>query len=126
MWALLLVPKECYTFYILRLRCHLGLVLPVYIWMPEDFSLVPEGCAGSFECRLVDRGLVRLTHTRVNFWSLVDLQPLGVCYDVPERVAYPWSEDLMWLASVGEAFFFASASFRSSVGSSVVNVYTKA
>ncbi|RWW04722.1 hypothetical protein GW17_00032039 [Ensete ventricosum] len=116
-----------------ELTCHLGLVLPAYIWMPEDSSLAPEdsslapeGCADSFECRLVDRGLGRLTHTRVNFWSLVDLQPLGVCYDVPKRVAYPWSEDLMWLASMGEAFFFASASFRSSVGSSVVNVYTKA
>ncbi|RWV98721.1 hypothetical protein BHE74_00047126 [Ensete ventricosum] len=33
--------------------------------------------------------------------------------------------DLVWLASVGGASLFASASFHSSVGSSVVNACTK-
>ncbi|RWW03678.1 hypothetical protein GW17_00033145 [Ensete ventricosum] len=41
-------------------------------------------------------------------------------------VAYPRFEDLVWLASAGGAFLFASASFRSSVGSPVVDTCTKA
>ncbi|RRT46418.1 hypothetical protein B296_00046418, partial [Ensete ventricosum] len=53
------------------------------------------------------------------------LQSLGVCCKVPGGVAYPQSGDLVWLASVGEASFFVSVSFRS-VDSPIVNACTKA
>ncbi|RZS28438.1 hypothetical protein BHM03_00062030 [Ensete ventricosum] len=100
--------------------CRLNLVLLVYTWMPGNSSLAPEGCANSLGCRLVDREPRWSPHARVNFWSFVELQSLRVCCDIPERVAYPRSEDVVWLASVGEASLFASALFRSSVGSPIV------
>ncbi|RZS19428.1 hypothetical protein BHM03_00051836 [Ensete ventricosum] len=89
-----------------------------------DSSLALEGCVSSLERRLVDRGPEWSPHTGVDFWSLVELQSLGVCYNILERVAYPRSGDLVWLASVGEAFIFVSASFCSSTSSPVT--YTKA
>ncbi|RRT54879.1 hypothetical protein B296_00026431 [Ensete ventricosum] len=91
-----------------------------YTWMPGNSSLAPEGCASSSEYRLVDREPRWSPHARVNFWSFVELQSLRVCCDIPERVAYHRSEDVVWLASVGEASLFASALFRSSVGSPIV------
>ncbi|RWW28859.1 hypothetical protein GW17_00006652 [Ensete ventricosum] len=51
---------------------------------------------------------------------------LGVYCDVPKRVVYSRSEDLVWLASVGEVSLFASVSFRSSASSLVIIAYTKA
>ncbi|RWW52185.1 hypothetical protein BHE74_00041407 [Ensete ventricosum] len=104
------------------MACHLGLVLSgYYIWTLVNFSLALEKCAGSLGRRLVDRRPEQSPYARVDFWFSVELQPLGVCYDVPERVAYPWSQDLVWLASVSETSLFVSAFFRSSVGSMVVN-----
>ncbi|RWV89064.1 hypothetical protein GW17_00048808 [Ensete ventricosum] len=100
--------------------CHLSLVLLVYTWMPGNSSLAPEGCASSSGCRLVDREPRWSPHARVNFWSFVELQSLRVCCDIPERVASPRSEDVVWLASVGEASLFVSALFCSSVGSPIV------
>ncbi|RRT46420.1 hypothetical protein B296_00046420 [Ensete ventricosum] len=81
--TLLLTPRECCTFFGPRLRCRLGLVMSAYTWTPEDCSLAPEGCVGSLGHRLVDRELGRSSHVGISFWSLVELQPLGVCCDVP-------------------------------------------
>ncbi|RWW21745.1 hypothetical protein GW17_00014087 [Ensete ventricosum] len=91
-----------------------------------DSSLVPEGCANSSGRRLVDREPGRSPHAGVNFWSLVELQPLGVRCNVSMRVVYLWSGNIIWLASVGKVSLFTSASFRSSVGSPVVNACAKA
>ncbi|RRT51754.1 hypothetical protein B296_00028809 [Ensete ventricosum] len=55
MWGLLFSAKECYTFYVLRLKCSLGMVLLAYTWALEDSLLALEGCAGSSGRRLVDR-----------------------------------------------------------------------
>ncbi|RZR78011.1 hypothetical protein BHM03_00003232 [Ensete ventricosum] len=87
----------------------------------QDSSLVPEGCASSSGRRLVYREPKRSPHAGVDFWSLVELQPPGVCCDVPRGVAYPQSGDLVWLAPVDEASLVASVSFCSSAGSPVVD-----
>ncbi|RWW49145.1 hypothetical protein BHE74_00044729 [Ensete ventricosum] len=71
-----------------RLRCRLGLVLHAYTWTPEDSSLVPEGCASSSGRRLVDWEPGRSPRAGVDFWSLVELQSLGVRCDVLRGVAY--------------------------------------
>ncbi|RZS19938.1 hypothetical protein BHM03_00052401 [Ensete ventricosum] len=52
--------------------------MSAYTWTPEDSSLAPEGCVGSLGHRLVDRELGRSSHVGISFWSLVELQPLGV------------------------------------------------
>ncbi|RRT42428.1 hypothetical protein B296_00057136, partial [Ensete ventricosum] len=65
--------------------------LPTYIWTSGDFSLVPEGCASSLGRRLVDLEPGRSPCAGVDFWSLVELQPLGVHYNVSRGVAYLWS-----------------------------------
>ncbi|RWW14210.1 hypothetical protein GW17_00022037 [Ensete ventricosum] len=98
----------CCTFYVPRLRCHLSLVLSAYTWTPEDSSLAAEGCASSSGCQLVDREHRRSSRAGVDFWSLVELQPLRVRCDVPRGVAH------------------LCASFRSSVGSPIVDAYAKA
>ncbi|RZS00326.1 hypothetical protein BHM03_00030037 [Ensete ventricosum] len=79
----------------------------------RDFLLSPEGCTSSLGRRLVDRESGRSSGVVVNFWSLVELQSLGVYCDIPRGVVYFWSENFDWLASVGKASLFASASFRS-------------
>ncbi|RWW54877.1 hypothetical protein BHE74_00038518 [Ensete ventricosum] len=79
----------------------------------QDFLLSPEGCTSSLGHRLVDREPERSSGVVVNFWSLVELQPLGVYCDIPRGIVYLWSENFDWLASVGKASLFASASFRS-------------
>ncbi|RWV77701.1 hypothetical protein GW17_00061431, partial [Ensete ventricosum] len=69
------------------LRCHLGLVLPVYTWTPESSSLAPKGRASSLGRQLADQEPEQSPRVGVNFWSLVDLQPLIICYDVSRGVA---------------------------------------
>ncbi|RZR80276.1 hypothetical protein BHM03_00006271 [Ensete ventricosum] len=92
----------------------------------RGFFVGAERCASSSTRRLVNQEPERSPRAGVNFWSLVELQSLGVHCDVPRGVAYLWSGNLVWLASVGKASLFASASFRSSVGSSIVDACTKA
>ncbi|RWW48345.1 hypothetical protein BHE74_00045585, partial [Ensete ventricosum] len=75
--------------------------------------------------RLVDWEPRRSPHAGVDFWSLVELQQPGVCCDVLGGVAYPRSGDLVWLAPVGGASLFASASFCSTAGSPIVDTCTK-
>ncbi|RWW02467.1 hypothetical protein GW17_00034442 [Ensete ventricosum] len=48
-----------------------------------------------------------------------------VCCDVLRGVVYPRSGDFVWLASVGGSSLFASVFFYSSVGSPIIDVYTK-
>ncbi|RZS01854.1 hypothetical protein BHM03_00031801 [Ensete ventricosum] len=114
-----------------------GFIGPVFFYKMSAYYLSGKGsnvipiwvsaaCIGSFERRLVDRGPKRSSHAGVDFWSLVELQSLGVYCDVPKRVVYSRSEDLVWLASVGEVSLFASVSFRSSASSLVIIAYTKA
>ncbi|RWW63835.1 hypothetical protein BHE74_00028966 [Ensete ventricosum] len=57
------------------------------------------------------------------WWSCNRLKSLAM---YRERVAYPWSWDLVWSAPVGGTFLFWSMPFQTSVGSSVVDVCTKA
>ncbi|RWW56325.1 hypothetical protein BHE74_00036965 [Ensete ventricosum] len=56
---------------------------------PKDSLLALEGCVGSSSCHIVDREPRWSPHAGVDFWSFVELQPLGVDYDVPGGVAYP-------------------------------------
>ncbi|RRT33874.1 hypothetical protein B296_00037536 [Ensete ventricosum] len=56
---------------------------------PKDSLLALEGCVGSSSCHLVDREPRWSPHAGVDFWSFVELQPLGIDYDVPGGVAYP-------------------------------------
>ncbi|RRT70338.1 hypothetical protein B296_00020613 [Ensete ventricosum] len=49
----------------------------------------------------------------------------SVCCDVLRRVVYSRSGDFVWLASVGGSSLFASVFFYSSVGSPIIDVYTK-
>ncbi|RWV89057.1 hypothetical protein BHE74_00033641 [Ensete ventricosum] len=94
--------------------------------MLRDSSLAPKGCASSSRCRLVDQEPWRSPRAGVDFWSLVELQSLGVRCDVPIGVAYLWSRNLIWLASMGKASLSASVSFCSSVGSPVIDACAKA
>ncbi|RRT45869.1 hypothetical protein B296_00020016 [Ensete ventricosum] len=55
-----------------------------------------------------------------------ELQSLGVYCDIPRGAIYFWSENFDWLVSVGKASLFASASFRSSTGSSIIDACAKA
>ncbi|RWW14530.1 hypothetical protein GW17_00021690 [Ensete ventricosum] len=78
------------------------------------------GRPSSFACQFLMRDLIHsiLFYLRAQGESLYHLGHGGV--------AYPRSGDLVWPASMGGASLFASASFHSSVGSSVVNPCTKA
>ncbi|RWW05200.1 hypothetical protein GW17_00031541 [Ensete ventricosum] len=97
----------------------------MYTWALGDFSLAPKGCASSSGHRLIDREPKRSSNAAVNLWSFVEIQPPRVSCDISRGVAYPRSGDLVWLASIGGASLFASASFHSSCGSLVVGVSTK-
>ncbi|RZR95625.1 hypothetical protein BHM03_00024502 [Ensete ventricosum] len=86
------IAKECYTFYVSRLKCHLGLVLPTETWALGDSSLVYEGCVGSSGHQLVGREPGRSPYVGVDFWYFVELQSPGVYCNVLGEggVAYPW------------------------------------
>ncbi|RWW48058.1 hypothetical protein BHE74_00045905 [Ensete ventricosum] len=85
-----------------------------------------KGYASSSERRLVDREPRQLPRARVDFWSLVELQSLGVCCEIPRRVDYLWSRNLAWLASLGKTFVFMNVSFHSAVDFPIINACTKA
>ncbi|RWW69005.1 hypothetical protein BHE74_00023426 [Ensete ventricosum] len=91
----------------------LGLILPTYTWTPRDSSLTPEGCANSSGRRLVGQGTKWSSHANIYFWSLGELQSLGVCCDVLGGVVHSQSKDLTWLTYMSEASLFTSLSFRS-------------
>ncbi|RZS27895.1 hypothetical protein BHM03_00061431, partial [Ensete ventricosum] len=106
--------------------CRLGLVLPVYTCAFGFSSLAPKGYASSLGFWLVVREPRQSPSAGVDFLSLVELQLLGVCCDISRGVIYPRSGDLIWLASLGGASLFVSASFHSSADSLVVDTCTKA
>ncbi|RWV92608.1 hypothetical protein GW17_00044998 [Ensete ventricosum] len=82
-----------------------------------------------WEAEVVQSGLICMggrSTLYVDRW----LNPRPICPSplgcIEEGVAYPWSEHLVWSASMGRAFVFASTSFDSSTGSLVIDACTKA
>ncbi|RWW10699.1 hypothetical protein GW17_00025746 [Ensete ventricosum] len=102
--------KECYTFHVLRPKCRLDLVLPMYTR------------ADSSGCRPVGRKSGWSPPAGVDFPSSVELQPPEILLLV---VACPWLGALIWSTSMGGASFFVSTSFHSSVGSSIIDACTR-
>ncbi|RWW06962.1 hypothetical protein GW17_00029676 [Ensete ventricosum] len=105
--------KKMFDIFYTEPEKSLGLILPTYTWTPRDSSLMPEGCANSSGRRLVGQGTKWSSHANIYFWSLGELQSLGVYCDVLGGVVHTQSEDLTWLTYMSEASLFTSLSFRS-------------
>ncbi|RRT47306.1 hypothetical protein B296_00023329 [Ensete ventricosum] len=75
----------------------------MYTWTPGGSLLAFEGCISSSGCWLVDRELGLSPCARVDLWSLVELQPLGVRCDIPRGLfIFSWEPCLVGLR--GQSF----------------------